>query len=201
MVLHDFMTRWLLDDLLTSSQNSDDYDYFPCLNHSHGVASMVCLEKKIVTNSIHNVCECHELNMNHWSGMYGVPWKKICPHFLLILHCGHLEWHLWRALREGYSTFNVKYMIELRDAYELVTSRIWTSHGTCMNETCDAYEWVTSHIRMSHVTCMNESCHTYEWVTPHIRWVTRMNELCHTYYEWVTPHIQWVTRMNELCHT
>ena len=35
------------------------------------------------------------------------------------------------------------------------------------------YEWVTSHIWMSHVTHMNESRHTYEWVTSHIWMIMR----------------------------
>ena len=74
--------------------------------------------------------------------------------------------------------------------YEWVTSHIWMSHATHMNESCHTYEWVMSHIWMSHVTHMNESRHTYEWVTSHIwmRHVTHMNEACHT-YEWVTWHI------------
>jgi len=48
----------------------------------------------------------------------------------------------------------------------------WHFHCTCI------YEWVTSHIWMSHATHMNESCHTYEWVTSHI-WIghdTYVNE-------------------------
>jgi len=55
-----------------------------------------------------------------------------------------------------------------------------------------------------YVTHMNESCHTYEWVMAHI-WMshgTHMNESLHT-HEWVMAHI-WmshVTHMNESCHT
>jgi len=37
------------------------------------------------------------------------------------------------------------------------------SYDWYMNKSYCTYEWVTSHIWMSHVTHMNESCHTYEW--------------------------------------
>jgi len=80
--------------------------------------------------------------------------------------------------------------------YECVTSLVWMSYvshmnewcHTCMHESCHTYEWVMSRIWMSHFTRMNESCHTYEWVISHV-WmshVTHMNESCHT-YEWVMP--------------
>jgi len=99
-----------------------------------------------------------------------------------------------------------------------VTSLIWMSHVTRMNESRHSYEWVMSLVWMSHVTRLNESRHTWmshithmhesrcthEWVTSHT-WIshdTRMNESRHT-YEWVTSHI-WishVTHMNNSCHT
>ena len=92
-------------------------------------------------------------------------------------------------------------------SYEWVTSHIWMSHVTCINESCHTYEWVMSlmsHIWMSHVTHMNESWHTHEWFMSHI-WMSHgahINESCHT-YEWVMSHL-WlshVTHMNESCHT
>jgi len=81
-----------------------------------------------------------------------------------------------------------------------VTSHIWMSHVTHMNESYHTSKWVMSHIWMSHVTHLNESRHTSEWVTSHI-WmshVTHMNESYHT-SKWVTSHI-WmshVTHLNE----
>jgi len=59
--------------------------------------------------------------------------------------------------------------------HEWVTSHVWMSHVTVMNESCHTCEWVTSHLWMSHVTIwmshvilMNESHHTYECVKLHI---------------------------------
>ena len=80
-------------------------------------------------------------------------------------------------------------------------------HVTCMNESCHMYEWVTSRIWISQVTHLNEwarniSRHTYEWVMSHV-WmshVTCMNESCHTHsFEWVsekyiTSHV-WMSRI------
>jgi len=48
-----------------------------------------------------------------------------------------------------------------------VTSHIWMSHVTHMNESRHTCEWATSHIGMSHVTHMHESRQTYEWVMSH----------------------------------
>jgi len=97
--------------------------------------------------------------------------------------------------------------------YERVTSHMWISRVSHLNESCHTYEWVMSHIWMRHVTHMNESCHTYEWVVSYI-WmchfthvqecgpITHMNKSCHT-YEWIMSHI-WMshaTHMNESWHT
>jgi len=96
-------------------------------------------------------------------------------------------------------------------------SLTWTSHVTCMNESCHIHNWVmslfwTSHARMSHVTHTNEWCHTYEWVSSHTyEWfmshiqlsrVTLMKE-SHVRCEWVKSHIRMshVTHVNESCHT
>jgi len=95
----------------------------------------------------------------------------------------------------------------------IVTSHIWMSHVTQMNESHHMYEWATSHMWMSHVTHMNEACHTYEWVMSHIwmRHVTHMNESCHNGVPWVMSQLivcvmshiwmSHVTHMNEPCHT
>jgi len=69
----------------------------------------------------------------------------------------------------------------LRRTRVWVTSRIWMSHVTHMDESCHAYGWVTSRIWMSHVTHMDESCHAYGWVMSRI-WmshVTHMDESRH----------------------
>ena len=66
------------------------------------------------------------------------------------------------------------------------------THGT-HTLTHDAHEWVTSHIWMSHVTHMNESWHTYEWVMSHIwmRHRTHMNESWHTWHSHVETRSTW----------
>jgi len=63
---------------------------------------------------------------------------------------------------------------------------------------CDTHGWVTSQVWMSHVTRMNEWCHIYAWVTSHISWpidiapvkwvMSHMNASRHT-FEWVMSHI------------
>jgi len=84
-----------------------------------------------------------------------------------------------------------------RHTYDWVTSHIWMSHITHMNESHHTYEWVTSQIWINHGTHMNESRHTYEWAMSRIEWVTshiwlshvtHINASRHT-YEWVMSHI------------
>jgi len=57
--------------------------------------------------------------------------------------------HMWQA------SFNVRHDSSIYDI---------------MDASCHTYECVTSHIWMSHVTRMNDSCHTYEWGMSHIEW-------------------------------
>jgi len=56
------------------------------------------------------------------------------------------------------------------------------------------------HVWMSYVTRMNELCHTYEWGMSHIwmRHVTRINESCHTYAHICGSH---VIHANESCQS
>jgi len=85
--------------------------------------------------------------------------------------------------------------------YEWVTSHVWMSHVTHINESLHTYEWVMLHIWMSHVTNMNQSCHTYEWFTSHIwmRHVTHMHDSRHTYELFMS--LMWMSHVNESCYS
>jgi len=96
-----------------------------------------------------------------------------------------------------------------------VTTHVWMSHGTCMNESWHTHDfgaqsvfnfaqsrwnesWVTYEYVMSHGPHIIESWHTYEWVMAHMcmHHDVRMNESWHTYmrvvaHKWMShgPHI------------
>jgi len=97
-------------------------------------------------------------------------------------------------------------MNESWHTYEWVTSHIWMSHVTHVNESCHTYR-VMSHIWMSHVTHINQSRHTYEWVMSNM-WMSHtshMNESRNASHIWIHHgrHI-WTshgTHINESRHT
>jgi len=107
----------------------------------------------------------------------------------------------------------------LRRIRMCVTSRIWMSHVTHMDESCHANRFVMSRIWMSHVTHLTalvmghvtyteESQWTHVWVMSCI-WISQVthlttpkNESCYT-HRWVMSRI-WgshTTHMGESCHT
>ena len=74
--------------------------------------------------------------------------------------------------------------------------RAWTYRWISdMNESCHAHEWVTSHLWISHITHINESCHAcgcvfhiYEWVMSQTKaWCGKSRHI-HT-CEWIKPNI------------
>jgi len=108
-----------------------------------------------------------------------------------------VTWYVW----ERHILVTISYGVINLFTYEWVTSHIWMSHVTHVNNSCHAYiyvwerhtsvtwyvwerhalvtisygvikaftyERVTSHIWISHVTHMNESCHTHESFMSHV---------------------------------
>ena len=107
-----------------------------------------------------------------WGGVVTSPVKDVSSSVVTHMNesCHTYERvtsHIWRS-HVTHMNESVSHMKELRHTYEGVASHIWTSHVTHMNESCHTYEWVMSHLWLSHVSHMNESCNTYEWVMSHI---------------------------------
>ena len=95
-----------------------------------------------------------------------------------------------------------------------VTSHMWMSHVTHVDESCHTCGWIMPHMWMNHATRTNEEWPMYEWVVSHIWmrhctrtiescpciWMSHVTRLilscaiasCHTY--------EGVTYTNESCH-
>jgi len=127
----------------------------------------------------------------------------------------HIEWVMSHELIESCHTCgrfmsqvwmsHVTHMRKSRHACGWVISPFLTPPK--LNESCHTYwmshvmhiEWVMLHI-------LHEPCQHIEWVMSHVlnesfhpcwhpRWMSQLNESCHTYW------MNHVTHMNEWCHT
>ena len=129
--------------------------------------------------------------------IFGSACQSFFPDFLVIcVNCilNMLFWH-----RKFLSGLVIFFSFEASNV-SFLTSKSLHSKGPLASRV----ERMNVCIEMRYVTHMDESCHTYGWVISHI-WMshfTHMNESCHT-YGWVMSHI-WmshVTHMDESCHT
>jgi len=138
----------------------------------------------------------------------------------------HVTWVTWIVISRVTQVYQVVLYIcvtwctYLRDVF--LSSHIWVSHVTHMNEPCHTCDWVMSHKCMNHVTCVTwivmshvtrvDQIVLYTCVTRPIHlcdiflsshiWmshVTYMNESCHV-YRWVASHI-WMSHVTDIKET
>jgi len=86
-------------------------------------------------------------------------WRSVCASLM--------NYRLfYRALLQKRPIILVSWTCDLIcDTYKSCHADTWVMSRRYMRRvTCDTYKWVTSHIWMSHVTQINETCGAYEWV-------------------------------------